>query len=87
MILHTTSAAVLADHWDGPGAWWPIFPLLWLAIVGTLVTLFVLGRRRRDRFSGQRAGERRLAERYAAGEIDDQEYSRRLGVLRSGSGA
>ena len=18
------------DHWDGPGAWWPIFPILWL---------------------------------------------------------
>jgi putative membrane protein len=87
MTLHTISTTVLADHWDGPGAWWPIFPLLWLAIVGTFVTLFVLGRRRRDRFSGQRAGERRLAERYAAGEIDDQEFSRRLGVLRGASGA
>jgi putative membrane protein len=92
MTLHTISTTalsntVLADHWDGPGAWWPVFPLLWLAIVGTLVTLFVLGRRRRDHFSGQRAGERRLAERYAAGEIDDQEYSRRLGVLRGASGA
>ncbi len=82
MTLHTISTTVLADHWHGPGAWWPIFPLLWLLVLGTLVTLFVVGRRRRDRFSGQRAGERKLAERYADGEIDDQEYARRLGVLR-----
>ena len=87
MTLQTVSNAVLADHWHGPGAWWPIFPILWLALISTLVTLFVVGRRRRDRESGQRAGERRLAERYASGEIDDQEYNRRLGVLRGARGA
>ena len=87
MTLPTVPTTVLADHWDGPGAWWPIIPILWLAVLGTLVTLFVVGRRRRDRQSGQRAGERRLAERYASGEIDDQEYNRRLGVLRGASGA
>jgi len=87
MTLHTVSTAVLADHWHGPGAWWPIIPILWLAVISTLVTLFVVGRRRRDRESGQRAGERRLAERYAAGEIDEREYTQRLGVLRSASGA
>jgi putative membrane protein len=32
--------------------------------------------------SGQRAGEARLAERFAAGEIDEQEYERRLATLR-----
>jgi putative membrane protein len=87
MTLQTLFTTVLADHWNGPGAWWPIFPILWFLVFGTLVTLFVVGRRRRDRQSGQRAGERRLAERYAAGEIDEDEYHRRLGVLRSASGA
>jgi putative membrane protein len=87
MTLQTLSTPVLADHWHGPGAWWPIFPIMWFLMIGTLVTLFVVGRRRRDRQSGQRAGERRLAERYAAGEIDDDEYHRRLGVLRSAGGA
>jgi uncharacterized membrane protein len=32
--------------------------------------------------SGQHAGEARLAERYAAGEIDEQEYERRLSTLK-----
>lgn len=57
------------------------------AVVGTVITLFVVTARRRARLSGQRAGERRLAERYAAGEIDDAEYGRRLGVLRSTNGS
>ena len=84
--IHSTVLAqstVLADHWGGPGPWWPVFPLFWLLVVATVVTLFVRGGRRRARFSGQRAGERALAERYAAGDIDDAEYHRRLGVLRS----
>ena len=33
-----TSQILLADHnWDGPGAWWPIFPILWLLVVATIV--------------------------------------------------
>ena len=82
--VQTMQDVVLAhDQWNGPGAWWPVIPLLWLAFVGTVITLFVLGGRRRSRMWGQRSGERALAERYAAGEIDDAEYARRLGVLRS----
>jgi putative membrane protein len=74
------STVLLAqDHWNGPGPWWPIFPLLWLAL---LVTVFVLIlRRRRD--AGSSAGESRLAERYAAGEIDASEYRERLAVLNN----
>jgi putative membrane protein len=72
--------------WNGPGPWWPIFPFLWLLFVIALVATFgFLGRRRFGRMQarmGQRAGEARLAERYAAGEIDEQEYERRLGTLR-----
>ena len=74
------------NHGDGPG-WWVIFPLTWLLIVATVVTLVVVSARRRGRLSGQRAGERRLAERYAAGEIDEQEYRARLATLRQIDGS
>ncbi len=33
-------------------------------------------------YAGTRAGEAKLAERYAAGEIDEQEYERRLATLK-----
>ena len=69
------------DHWDGPGHWWPIFPLIWLAFIIFLVAM--CGRFGRRRWhSGSYAGESRLAERFAAGEIDESEYRDRLAVLR-----
>ncbi len=71
-----------SDRWDGPGPWWPLFPLLWLLIVVGVVTTFVVaGRRNRSR-AGASAGESRLAERFAAGEIAEEEYRQRLGVLK-----
>lgn len=85
MVTALVTAAT-QDHWDGPGPWWPIFPILWfLFIVGFFFTFGFFGRRRWGRMhamSGQRAGEARLAERYAAGEIDEAEYERRLATLR-----
>jgi putative membrane protein len=33
-------------------------------------------------YAGRQAGEARLAERYASGEIDEQEYERRLSTLK-----
>jgi putative membrane protein len=83
-ILASTPFA--EGHWNGPGPWWPIFPLLWLLfLVALFVTLGMLGRRR-WRYAGQeagrRAGEARLAERYASGDIDEHEYERRLATLR-----
>lgn len=84
-LTSLTSLTTLAadDHWYGPGAWWPIFPIMWFLFVATIVTVFVVVGRRRAQQSGQRAGERRLAERYASGEIDEQEYARRRAVLRN----
>lgn len=71
-----------SDGWHGPGHWWPVFPLLWLVTVVAVVTTFVLvGRRNRDRW-GVRSGESRLAERFAAGEIAEDEYRHRLDVLK-----
>jgi putative membrane protein len=88
----TLATSALTDQapwhgtWNGPGPWWPIFPFLWLLFVIALFATFgFLGRRRFGRMQarfGQRAGEARLAERYAAGEIDEQEYERRLVTLK-----
>ena len=76
--------AILTAHdgWDGPGPWWPLIPLLWLLVIGTVIFFVARGGRRHWRMSGTRAGEARLAERFAAGEITDEEYRQRLAVLR-----
>jgi putative membrane protein len=79
--LSTTLAD--SDHWHGPGAWWPIFPLLWFLVVAGIVTAVVVTGRRRARFGGIRSGEARLAERFADGHIDEQEYRERLAVLKA----
>jgi putative membrane protein len=79
---------LLADHYDGPG-WWPLIPLFWFAL---FITFFFIaarfgwwGRRRwydeRRAYDSTRSGTARLAERFAAGEIDEQEYRERLAVL------
>jgi uncharacterized membrane protein len=88
VIATAATAAGLAadDHWNGPGPWWPIFPFLWLVfIIAVFATFRFFGLRRWRQvqgYAGTRAGEARLAERYAAGEIDEQEYERRLATLR-----
>jgi len=69
------------DNWDGPGPWWPLIPLFWIAFIVLLFAIFGrFGRRRWHH--GSYSGESRLAERYAAGEIDEEEYRERLAVLR-----
>lgn len=83
-ILAADTAQFVTAHRDGPdGPFWPIFPLLWLLIVGGIVTTFLLAGRRRRAFAGPHAGEAKLAERFAAGEIDEQEYRQRLSVLKT----
>jgi putative membrane protein len=78
-MLSTTLLA--HDNWDGPGPWWPLIPLFWIAFI--IVLFAVFGRFGRRRWhQGSYAGESRLAERYAAGEIDEAEYRERLAVLR-----
>jgi putative membrane protein len=78
---HTTT--LLADgRWEGgPGPWWPIFPLTWLLVVAAIITTIVVVGRRRSRREGSRAGRNRLAERFASGEIDEQEYEQRLATI------
>jgi putative membrane protein len=79
-----TATSVAGGVWegDGPPAFWPIFPIAWFLIFTTVAVIgFLLVRRNRAE-APRRAGEARLAETYAAGEIDEVEYRTRLGVLR-----
>jgi len=56
--------------------------LFWGVLVGGIVLLVrYMGGERRPRAVGSDP-QRLLAERYARGEIDDEEYQRRLGALR-----
>ncbi|WP_328908675.1 SHOCT domain-containing protein [Streptomyces sp. NBC_00234] len=78
-------------HSGGPGPWILLFPIIWAAVVIGGVTLL-----RRTVLRGRRApwqarkGEggpgvsspiALLGRRFAAGEIDEEEYWRRLSVL------
>ncbi|MFJ3175304.1 SHOCT domain-containing protein [Streptomyces roseus] len=87
-----------AMYWNGHGmgAWGWFAMSLTTLIVWTLIvaaTVLVVRALRRDGADDHRAtapyrasdrgAERLLAERFARGEIDDEEYSRRLAVLRS----
>jgi putative membrane protein len=71
---------MLLAHYDDGWWFWPFIPLLWFAVIATV--LIVIGRRRRTWWDGRRSGEAVLAERYARGEIPEQEYHDRLKVLR-----
>jgi putative membrane protein len=74
-----TIAQLLATH-DGDH-WFPWFPLIPLFFIGLWVFIFfTFGRRWRN--CGRQSGEAVLAERYARGEIDAQEYRERRTTLR-----
>ncbi|PZT70103.1 SHOCT domain-containing protein [Streptomyces sp. SW4] len=81
-------------HWDGgPGPWILLFPLIWAAVVVGAVALL----RRTVRHGGPGSGPWHrtasgprpsgdspiavLGRRFASGEIDEDEYWRRLSVL------
>lgn len=89
-----TDVAALPIHdgnWNGggPGPWFLLFPIFWFLVIAAIITAVRFGGGRRWRrfqaAEGTRAGEAKLAERYAAGEIDEQEYEARRAVLRRGS--
>ncbi|PNG20716.1 SHOCT domain-containing protein [Streptomyces cahuitamycinicus] len=80
----------LANFGDGggPGPWILLFPVIWALVIGGGVVLL-----RRSGWRGRRSGPRRqsavrddspiavLGHRFASGEIDEDEYWRRLSVL------
>ncbi|MEV5408087.1 hypothetical protein AB0K60_04475 [Thermopolyspora sp. NPDC052614] len=78
-------------HMGGPGFFWPIIPLLWMLFWGALIFLFVRARRRGWNPWGDTRptspianAETILAERFARGEMTDDEYYQRLSVLKEG---
>ena len=73
------STILLASHWHDHDGWFPLFPLLFLAL---WVFLIVLLARRWRGGPGRPSAESVLAERYARGEIDEREYVERRAVLR-----
>ncbi|MFJ9416632.1 MULTISPECIES: SHOCT domain-containing protein [unclassified Streptomyces] len=91
----------LANPWSGggPGPWILLVPVLWALAVLTVVTLLRRTVWRHGgpggRFRGPQAAGRSdaptpvvvLGRRFAAGEIDEEEYWRRLSVLEEHFGA
>ncbi|MGW2823848.1 SHOCT domain-containing protein [Streptomyces sp. NPDC001443] len=80
----------LADWHGGPGPWILFFPLIWAAVVAGAVTFLRRTARRGRRGPWQALGDPRpsgdspvaiLGRRFASGEIDEDEYWRRLSVL------
>ncbi|WP_327701708.1 SHOCT domain-containing protein [Streptomyces decoyicus] len=85
----------LADPWTGggPGPWILFVPVLWALVVIGVVTLLRRTARGRGGPGGQFRGPQYsartdtpsplavLGRRFAAGEIDEEEYWRRLSVL------
>jgi putative membrane protein len=69
--------AACVDGWGGP--WFLVFPLFWAVVV---LVGFALFRRRGPWSRGGPGGDDVLAERYARGEIDADEYRQRRDVLR-----
>jgi uncharacterized membrane protein len=82
-----STSHLVVDHWRGPGPWWPVFPVAWFLLVAGAITAAVLVARRNRSLAGARAGETRLAERFAAGEITEEEYRQRRSVLRERAGS
>ncbi|WP_329584928.1 SHOCT domain-containing protein [Kitasatospora sp. NBC_01250] len=95
--MHTFATGLLAgDHWHG-GPWFVIFPLLWLAFLVLVFVTLRRTLWRRGCYGGPvgsfgpagrfgAAGPLQsplavLGERYARGEIDEDEYRARRAVL------
>lgn len=79
------AAILLASYsheFGAAGGWWPIFPLLWFALIVGGFFFFGSRMRRGVQQHPFRSGEAVLAERYARGEVTEEEYRERLAVLR-----
>jgi len=70
--------------WDGGGGWWAmgLGMVVWLAVVVLAVWVAVRLVGQRPSGGGSESAEELLRRRFASGEIDAEEYDRRLGILR-----
>lgn len=72
--------------WDGGGAWFGLWHLLWWVLIVALAVVVFRSLMRTARGS-RRAADRAfeiLRERFARGEIDQEEYQQRLRLLKDG---
>ncbi|HZD18006.1 MAG TPA: SHOCT domain-containing protein [Actinomycetota bacterium] len=79
--MQTALAVVGHAGWG----WWWIFPFAWIVLIALFWTFAWRGHwwgRRAESWHDARSPESVLGERYARGEIDEQEYRSRLAVLR-----
>lgn len=84
-LMHPAVARIWSA--DGPGEWWWLWKiamfLIWVVIVFLLVRFMAGGRGwRRNAPSPMERARGILAERYARGEIDEEEYRKRSETLR-----
>ena len=70
------------DRHHDIAAWWPmgIGVIVWLVVIGLLVWLVVRTLSQRSGSSG--SAEELLRHRFAASEIDEEEFNKRLETLR-----
>lgn len=69
-------------HDGGFSPWFLLFPLFWILVIGLLIFVGRRTWRSNRRWAAAQGGEGVLRERYARGEIDEDEYRKRLQVLR-----
>ena len=83
---HAVLAAGPGPWGEGDGEWWWVARLVvtvvWIALVVVALRWLVFGRGRWGRPSAMERARGVLAERYARGEIDAQEYEERSKRLR-----
>ena len=75
------------DNGYGWGGWWFLMPLVMVAFWGTIIWAVVTVVRGRPASppaspTGRPGSEEILADRYARGEINDDDYRQRLATLR-----
>jgi putative membrane protein len=85
----TMTAVLLSQMWDGAGdhmgrGWSWLMGIGWLVFLGLVVVLIVILVRHFTQINPTRgpAAEEVLAERFARGEIDENEFRRRREALR-----
>jgi putative membrane protein len=66
----------------GFSPWFLLFPLFWILVIGLLIFAGRRAWRSNRNWAATQGGESVLRERYARGEIDENEYRQRLQVLR-----